>query len=543
MNKQWSIVRKYLSLAAAALSFVSFYTTAQGLHEFVFHKMWQAALISAAIQISLFVLNLKLFYFLKKKRWVALSLWLLTISASSTFSFVYIANEIYDDSLYYSDVNRIMDEKVTVMSFNFKDYIESSMKYVKETMNAYCSTLSIHDDSQNPGSAGKQLIVNCINSLKSFRLYREGNAVFSQSVQLLSDADNTLPENYSEEEIDSAIASAESVKSNLGALQTSEAVKKSTLEGMWNSNNERLKQYNDFKDSEFKKLQQQNDDLKKEIDKLEDNLVEITAAYGSASLCTQKLTTEKNNNMSNKMEASKQQLLLEVNKETLDTKIIEASMNDIYGLLIKQGYTGDSYQIKNYFSFKQAVSAFENLNQLYEDNQKVLDQLDSARITGSEEDNSILAGDSAASLSLWKAGWHGQMNQLRSIVRDCPLPTDMLIMAKDENGNFISLNSENTLIPMDRVAIINSVSSMERSYLENLNRMEKAGNLLFSKYRGMAIFSLAAAVFLDMLGTIIGAFLYFNKPEKRKDGKAPQPAQNPGTERPDWSMEDQPVYL
>lgn len=46
-------IRKLLVTCSLALAMVSFYATAQGLHEYVFTQMWQALLVSAAIQLSL----------------------------------------------------------------------------------------------------------------------------------------------------------------------------------------------------------------------------------------------------------------------------------------------------------------------------------------------------------------------------------------------------------------------------------------------------------------------------------------------------------
>lgn len=545
MNKQWPVVRKYLSLAAVGLSVVSFYTTAQGLYEFVFHEMWQALLISGAVQISLFVLNLKLFYFFKKKWWVAVTLWILTITASSTFSYVYIANEIYNDSLYYSDVNRIMDEKVTNLSFQLKDHIDASTAYVKETMNAYCSTLSVPADTSvtSPSKPVKDLIANCTSSLKTAALFSGTDTVFRQCVKLMEDAVAMLPDSYTDAQIGSTIASVEMAGTNLLKLKTNTESKVTSAKTRWTDINERLKQYKNFRDPEFQKLQDQNNEIEAEIKELEDNLIEIDTAISSTSLCIQKLTAEKDSNIANRMTASRENLLLEVNKETPDTQVIETSLNDIYGLLIRQGYAGDSSQINNYFNFKQAVSSYKKLIQMADENQAVLAALDLSRVnaTGAENTGVIVNAKNPDSLSQWKTGWHQQLNQLRAIVRDCPLPESTLIVAKDLSGNNVPINRENTLLPIDRESIIDTISSMERSYLEDLNKMEKAGNLLFSKYKGMARFSLAAAVFLDLVSAMIGAFLYFNKPDKKTGEKKTQPVTKPD-ERPDWVMEEKPVY-
>ena len=84
-------IRKLLVTCSLALAMVSFYATAQGLHEYVFTQMWQALLVSAAIQTALFILNLKLIYFFTLKPRIVLILWATMLVSSALFSFVFIS--------------------------------------------------------------------------------------------------------------------------------------------------------------------------------------------------------------------------------------------------------------------------------------------------------------------------------------------------------------------------------------------------------------------------------------------------------------------
>lgn len=87
-------IRKLLVTCSLALAMVSFYATAQGLHEYVFTQMWQALLVSAAIQTALFILNLKLIYFFTLNPRIVLILWATMLVSSSLFSFVFISNQM-----------------------------------------------------------------------------------------------------------------------------------------------------------------------------------------------------------------------------------------------------------------------------------------------------------------------------------------------------------------------------------------------------------------------------------------------------------------
>ena len=130
-------IRKLLVTCSLALAMVSFYATAQGLHEYVFTQMWQALLVSAAIQTALFILNLKLIYFFTLNPRIVLILWATMLVSSSLFSFVFISNEIYNTSLYYSDAERIMDEFTIKKCYQYQNYLDNYLIYTKEAMDAY----------------------------------------------------------------------------------------------------------------------------------------------------------------------------------------------------------------------------------------------------------------------------------------------------------------------------------------------------------------------------------------------------------------------
>ena len=102
---------KLLRYAACSLAFVSFITTAQGMSQFVFKGVeWQAYLASFAVQSILIIFSFLFFHFyvkinskgsnfpLRISRFVTycvVLLFTLSLIVSTTFSFVYIANNTY----------------------------------------------------------------------------------------------------------------------------------------------------------------------------------------------------------------------------------------------------------------------------------------------------------------------------------------------------------------------------------------------------------------------------------------------------------------
>ena len=108
-DKEVTTSIKLLRYAASALAFISFITTAEGLCEFVFTEVWQAYLASFAVQSILLVFNflfwhfyirinnLKNFPLFFKRMLTYFIVFLFTVALiiSSTFSFVFIANNTY----------------------------------------------------------------------------------------------------------------------------------------------------------------------------------------------------------------------------------------------------------------------------------------------------------------------------------------------------------------------------------------------------------------------------------------------------------------
>lgn len=59
-------VRRLLASSALSAAIISWIATAQGLHTYVFSYYWQAAIISAAIQGTLFAFSIKAIPLMKK---------------------------------------------------------------------------------------------------------------------------------------------------------------------------------------------------------------------------------------------------------------------------------------------------------------------------------------------------------------------------------------------------------------------------------------------------------------------------------------------
>lgn len=517
-------IKKYLSLAAAGLSLVSFYTTAQGLHEFVFHEIWQAYLISAAIQITLFVLNLKLIHYIKQNRFIAIAVWLFALSASVTFSYVYISNEIYNNDLYYSDVDRMMSEEIMEMSLDIDDYLTNYKLYCKDAIDKYCSHLTVSNiQNQTTFTTSAQESLNeCIISLKKLELFTDTDTVISE-IQTIA---KNLPSDYTDTDMEATISSLEIIKENLTDSKDDLEIYLQTETKEWDSINDRLKQYSNFQDPQFIELQKQNNAREGQLESYQNKVTKLSSAMNNIDLCINNLMYEKNNNSYNKINTARQKLLMEMNKDDLDTNNIQTYINQIYEVLIEENSSENSVQIENYYCFKEAIRLYIKLQDLQNSNQNILNTLDSTYTASSAENTTNYDFDDTDSLSSWKKQWYDCLNNLREIIRACPAPQDLIIndTISSTEASSIHLTEANPVVFIDRNYLLNKLSSMERSYLDDINKMEKSGNLLNTKYRAMAFFSLIAAIFLDVFGASIGIFLYYTGPTS--DEKEPPKVNN-----------------
>lgn len=513
MNRHWHLTRKNLSLAATGLALVSWYTTAHGLLEFVFHNWWQAAIISGAIQITLFILNLKLISYIKNNRWGVLPLWIACLTASCTFSYVYISSAIYNDSLYYSDADRVIEEKITEMSLQVNEYISNNITYNKNIMEQYCSTLADLNIAYISSSDASAILDGYINLLKSNDLHKMKDPTMMQSIQLLENVIQVFPADYSDQDIQSAINNISSIKKYFNDyLSVTDKLREDEFQ-MWQKINKRLEQYPHFQDPEFIELQQQNTERGEYINSLDSKIVYIKTAINTTNNSIEGLKREQQNNSGNKITSAKQNLLLEMNKDSPDLDRIEFYANQIYEAIISQNISNESFEIKDYYKFKNAVSQYRTFQGLKSEIENSIESLDNPRIGFTLNETNI---HDESELHTWKNNWYEILHNLKNIIRSCPLPNELTTIPDDAD---VTESIQLIVYPFDEFSsetMITTISEIERSYLADLNIIEKTLNLLVTKYKYMAWFSLFSAILLDLIGTLIGIFLYYNNSNVRK---------------------------
>lgn len=514
-------IRKLLVTCALALAMVSFYATAQGLHEYVFTQMWQALLVSAAIQTALFILNLKLIYFFTINPRVVLVLWATMLVSSSLFSFVFISNEIYNTSLYYSDAERIMDEFTIKKCYQYQDYLDKYLDYTKGAMDAYCSVPFVSPSSESNIEI-VQIIDNCKTDINVFTLSSDYTSFHHALLNSLDNIKSALPSSYTDQQANDALTALEGEKNTANTIKNNILSNISSKENIWNNINLRLSQYKNFNDQAFINLQEDNNERETEINAMKADVTQLDSIISALQTCINKVTAHKMNNTQNTMESYRQNIMVEINKDDPNGDILDTITSDMFALLLKEGFTNNSYEMTNYFSFKNSLSVRKEILDCQNKTDAIIHMLDNKRqnknafmFTAEADENT------QEQIESWKQLWYGQTNELRELVKSLPLPQDLFIYSPDADGGTVTLNPGINLPEPDRTEEIDDISALERSYLAKLNPLEKSLNLLHTKYNTMALFSAAAAAVLDISSALMGAFVYALELSIKNRKKAP----------------------
>lgn len=236
---------------------------------------------------------------------------------------------------------------------------------------------------------------------------------------------------------------------------------------------------------------------------------QLDSVISALQTCINKVTAHKMNNTENTMESYRHDLMVEINKDAPDVDILDTITSDMFALLLKEGFTSSSYEMTNYFSFKNSLSVRKEILECQDKTDAIIHMLDNKR----QDKNAFMFTSKAdenteKQIESWKQLWYGQTNELRELVKSLPLPQDLIIYSPDAENGTVTLNPGINLPEPDRTEEIDDISALERRYLANLNPLEKALNLLHTKYNTMALFSAAAAAVLDISSALMGAFVY-----------------------------------
>ena len=338
-NKKDRSDRQIVKIAAFCFAIISWVATAKGMSEYVFHNEgWQAYTVSFAIQAILFVFNLKLPAHFgeigrrareegvdpNRRKLLILIFYSMILMCSSFFSFVYIANLVYEDTRYN-------DSHVT-LNREYREKLDDTKRYADEYTNLIRIIISEklgNLDSELSGKSNANMRNTSTESVKS-------------ESELINDLDNA------QMELEKAESTYEIAKDNtqdaqeavriaenaLNAANTAYENATAALETAPRSNNAR----NNAADAYNAKIRAE-DTLKASQDELdrkrrvESNAYQVLITARSNQNAAQKAK----DNYERSFSASTHDMLIEILQTTPDSVKLRELLNRIHTTVVESG--------------------------------------------------------------------------------------------------------------------------------------------------------------------------------------------------------------
>lgn len=491
---------RIVKVAAFCFAIVSWVATAQGLQEYVFvGKYWRSYLISFAIQSILFVLNLKLpeyFHRINKNRGrvesgkfrlifsgylskgVIVVLYSGILVASSMFSFVYIVNQVYQNTQYV-DADVVLDREYRNYLNMASDYVNEFTKMSRILVSDKLSELLsiLPDDDSNSKT---------LDELKSDAIEKKG--IFDAKNEALAAAEimfNAALDTYKESIVTrwrdpSDIANEESVAENLGEQLTAAQEEAKEAEAAFNLANKAVENY-----------------------------------QPPIDLTVNSLLTE----------------LLKTKYAPDNVDVIEGLMDDLYSAVVEMDQGGMT-------NYPEIVARTQELDIALEDYLRLktaqndedvgdgLKYLENDLMTNTIPLPSVTSGGLVRGREHWVQAWNERYMALEKILRNIPSFSEGMI-----DDSSVSRNSVNVelLVNNKPEEIAGTLSILVRKYLAEINDIEKAWNFLGSEFPDLAWFSLIFAFFLDLSSLLAGLFIYMT--DEKRDCKELESEIKNGSER------------
>ena len=510
MNKKtdkYNKIRKMLSTSALSVAMISWYTTANGLHQYVFERLWQAYIISAALQGALFTLSINgvsiFFDFNKKiKRYCFVFVWGCLLTASSVFSYVYISKAVYSDELLREDAHRILSTFCLLENYKLNAVADDLLNGSEEkkgiifSMDEYIDGLAMLDqgvDLSKDDNDNK--LLNLKTSLSQYS-YMNTNIIGGcvDTSNLVMYIDKIITGKYSNQDIVDANVEAENLIEIIEEKIKSKKEEKETKVKERDDYQERLKTFIYTNNNAYKQLVDLLEVVIYEINKLDSLISDLEIEIGEINRVSNVLDS-----VENSMESILYNQILEIrkemNKEDISVDCIQNSSEIIYNILLDNSVKIDKndFRITDYVQFKNNLRKYsavvEVKNIINNEIKSLYDMRSIIELISTRNNNVNMEDNPDVNIEEWISCWKGHLNTLKECVRKLSdSGVDEEIIEK----------------------LINSMENKERLYLSSLNDFERAWGLLFSDhpYKLLLKFSCIFAFGIDLFSVLISCFLY-----------------------------------
>ncbi len=511
-------LRKMLSTAALSTALVSWYTTANGLHQYVFTNIWQAYVISAALQGVLFTLSIrgcKTFFSFNdnKKRIFFTIIWICLLTASSIFSYSFIFKTVYSDQLLREDANRIFStyclEKHYELSSEADKLLNGSNENngIINNMNTYVASLALLENGIELSSQSKTDIENLkVNLIPYSHSNTSNNSSNPKSAAncidtsvLIDELDVILSGKYTSQDINDVNSTTENMQDEItNRIDTkNEELKEKNKTQQYLLQN--LQTYVDITTSDYKETKTTLNNVVNQINDL-NNL--ITALETESSYVNQVPIILKSieNSMASTLHNQVLKIRKAMNAEEIQTKKVQNASEEIYNILLDNSaeLSPDDSRIVGYADFKNNLKKYSVIVEAKKSIEKEIEALyesDFSEIEIEKHEGNTIINDEQ-NINAWQDHWKMHMNSLKE-------------NAKKLHGGGLDEHIINN--------IIEGVDKRERLYISDINDFERAWSLLFNTinpYKIPLVFSAIIAFGIDIFSVIISILLYLIQRQK-----------------------------
>lgn len=565
-DKEVATSVRLLRYAAAGLAFISFLTTAGGLHEFVFtdQQLWQAYLASFAVQSILLIFNFLFLQFyvrinsLEKfpkffKRvliYASVGLFLGALTISSTFSFVFIANNTYKPMRAKNSnitIERFLNDEIyRLRSVNdaigeyLRNDLTEEIKNLQEVISTQGSAIESENEKKIKEVLGNLNITEYTKEEGEFYTEEElnadlQNASYPQEFKTIRSALITYKGTYdaiynntyksslnfynglknAKEQVE--YTDETGIKTQISALDAGIKLVDETVEHV----NQLESRHYRLAVSQYKqKAVAALNDLKSNLQSLKSFYETILPVYQAAassvsantkdSASIQDIlafiyTSEHNKSQQNRTNIDEIQKFLSSQQELILNGGQSNGGQSNGGQSNENGI--DVEQLNNLEDFQEAFNDYVKYVELRDDIDKFIDDdlKNTTYYIKGEDETDLPASDEnikVVSEDQWVKERKQHFSKFVSFVKSLP---DVDVGGDVENSEGLELVSN---YYSDSEQVLQSAYTINRDLLENISGFEKAINYFKYDFSLMAVFALAMALFLDVASFLTGVFMF-----------------------------------
>lgn len=539
-DKEVTTSIRLLRYAASALAFISFITTAEGLHEFVFiEEVWQAYLASFAVQSILLVFNFLFFHFYIRinrlerfplffKRvltYFIVFLFTVALIISSTFSFVFIANNTYLTM-------RAKNSNITIERFlkeetnRLRTINDAIGKALREDITDRTKELQevISEQANDTAFENEANIKNVLSNYDIEKYIPTTDAFYTQE-ELNADKVNALyPEEY-----DSIYKTLTEYKNTYNSiynntylteynfydnLKTAENKRQYTNETVLNAKIDSLDKTLDDIDSILKQINKlQSAHYIKFIlpykqnalaaySNLNNNIQSLKIFYETILPEYQAVAVSTSTSMTASISVKEVLAFVYTNKYD-ETKIqeIQEFLSDQQEILLNANSI-DEEKLKDLANFMEAFNDFAKYLELEKRiDDFINDDLSITYYIKSKNETDAPKSDGKLKV-VSEADWTTERKE------DFTKFISYLKLLPDIETHKEKYNESVLVRDYEPEKVLRSAYTINRDLLENISGFEKAINYFKYDFSLMAVFSLAMALFLDVASFLTGGFMF-----------------------------------